>query len=384
MITGSSIKLGSVGTTFGGLTGKSKAHFGHGHARYVTFVEVMEGARLSGRHLGNVVTHNGEKQPEVRRGDVLFNTSSETPEEVALGAHVDFDVPPRVHLNSFCFGYRVAIPGTIDPRFLAYYFRSGEGRRMVASLAQGATRYNISKTKLLEVPIVLPSYKEQRTIAEALTDCDDFIDALERLITKKHDVKQGMMQELLTGRTRLPGFFGEWRLIRLGDVLTVRHGRDQKAVETVGGRFKILATSGQIGATDTPLYTRPSVLIGRKGTIDRPQFEDEPFWSVDTLFYTEIGYDADPKYLFYVFQTVDWRSLNEASGVPSLGAGRVESIVCNLPKIDEQRAIREALDDADAEIDALEQRLESARALKTGMMQELLTGRTRLPVEEDT
>lgn len=269
-----------------------------------------------------------------------------------------------------------------DQRFLLYLLKAHESKLHEAG--QSGSQTNVNSDIVRDLKVRIPEKRtEQEGVATALWDADDAIDSLERLIAKKRDVKQGMMQELLTGRTRLPGFTGEWQTVRFGDVLKVRHGRDQKAVEVADGRYKILATSGQIGATDTPLYTRPSVLIGRKGTIDRPQFQDEPFWSVDTLFYTEIGHDADPKYLFYVFQTVDWRSLNEASGVPSLSAGRVESIVWKLPKIDEQSAIRDVLNDADAEIEVLERRLESARAVKTGMMQELLTGRTRLPVEEE-
>lgn len=253
----------------------------------------------------------------------------------------------------------------------------------IESLTAKSSVDSVRMETIADMGIPLPNRAEQERIAEFIDDADRQVSILERLITKKRDVKQGMMQELLTGRTRLPGFTGEWQDCRLGDVLTVCHGRDQKAIETVNGRFKILATGGQIGTTNTPLFSQPSVLIGRKGTIDQPQFQNEPFWSVDTLFYTDIGPSADPKYLFYLFQTIDWRSLNEASGVPSLTSGRIGSVEVNLPSIEEQHAIREVLDDSDAEIEALKRRLESAREVKVGMMQELLTGRTRLPVEEE-
>jgi type I restriction enzyme S subunit len=262
--------------------------------------------------------------------------------------------------------------------FLEYWSSVGEFSNYVTQTSIA----HLPREKFVQMPLPLPEKVEQRAISDVLEDADGLITSLERLIAKKRDVKQGMMQEVLTGRIRLPGFTGNWTRVRLGDVLAVRHGRDQKAVEVVNGRYKILATGGQIGSTNTPLYSNPSVLIGRKGTIDRPQFQDEPFWSVDTLFYTEIRDSADAKYLFYVFQSVDWRSMNEASGVPSLTSGRVESVEVDLPSVDEQRAIRKVLDDADAEIVALERRLESARAVKVGMIQELLTGRTRLSVEE--
>jgi type I restriction enzyme S subunit len=194
--------LGSLGSTYGGLTGKSGDDFGHGGGRFVTFVEVMRDARLRGTDLAKVAVKPGERQNAVRRGDVLFNGSSETPEEVALASVVELD-EPNVFLNSFCFGYRRSSNATVDPWFLAYYFRAAPGRELVASLAQGSTRYNIAKSKLLQADVMLPSFKEQEAIAEVVREADDEIAALERRLHSARAIKQGMMQELLTGRTRL-------------------------------------------------------------------------------------------------------------------------------------------------------------------------------------
>lgn len=240
---------------------------------------------------------------------------------------------------------------------------------------------NITKGDIKAFPMRLPPVTEQRRIACALNDADLTIEALAALIAKKQVFKQAMMQQLLTGRTRLPGFAQEWRTCTLGEVLTVRHGKSQRGVEVSSGKYPILATGGQIGWARTPLYTKPSVLIGRKGTIDRPQYQDHPFWTVDTLFYTEIAVSADPRFLYYVFLTVDWSSMNEASGVPSLSSSRIEGVEVQLPEKAEQIAIRQVLDDAGAEIDELLERIKKAQAIKTGMMQQLLTGRVRLPVE---
>lgn len=376
------IRLRDLGSTYGGLTGKIKADFGNGDASYVTFLEVINNTRLRGRSLEPVRVSKEERQSRVMRGDLLFNGSSETPEEVALSAVVDFDPTTSTYLNSFCFGYRLRSDSLVEPTFLAYYFRSPAGRKLVASLAQGATRYNIAKTKLLDLELNLPSIDRQRAIVEALSDADNLIASIEHAIAKKQAIKQGMMQELLSGRTRLPGFGKPWRDVRLADVLRVRHGKSQRSVEVASGRYPILASGGQIGWAERPLYSRPSVLIGRKGTIDRPQYQEHPFWTVDTLFYTEISSDTDPRFMYYVFRTVDWRSMNEASGVPSLSASRVESVEASIPDIEEQREIRAILDDAEAEIGSLHRRLEKSRAIKTGMMQELLTGRTGLPAAE--
>lgn len=270
---------------------------------------------------------------------------------------------------------------SVDPEYL--YYAASTLSTIVREQAGEQAVPLVNKSQFSEFEIPLPPLTEQKAIASTLADADDLISTLERLIAKKRAIKEGMMQQLLTGRTRLPGFAGPWQELRLGDVLTVRHGKNQHSVEVPSGKYPILATGGQIGWADTPIYSKPSVLIGRKGTIDRPQFQDRPFWTVDTLFYTEISPLADPRFLYYVFLTVDWRSMNEASGVPSLSSNRIEGVEVILPMVTEQVAIRKVLDDAEHEIDTLRRRLSKAQDIKTGMMQQLLTGRTRLPVESE-
>jgi type I restriction enzyme S subunit len=105
---------------------------------------------------------------------------------------------------------------------------------------------------------------------------------------------------------------------------------------------------------------------------------DTPFWTIDTLFYTEISATSHPKFIFYKFNTINWNNYNEASGVPSLNASTIENIEITCPNQKEQEAIAAILSDMDAEIAALEQRRNKTQALKQGMMQELLTGKTRL------
>jgi len=198
------VRLRDAGTTYGGLSGKAKEDFGGGSSRFVTFMEVMEGTRLTGRCLEMVRVRTTETQNCVARGDVLFNGSSETPEDVALSAVVDFEPSAKTYLNSFCFGYRLKRRDLIDPTYLAYFFRSGSGRALVSALAQGATRYNIAKAKFLELRPVVPTVDEQHALVEVFKRAESEIAALCVRLAKAKAVKQGMMQELLTGRTRLP------------------------------------------------------------------------------------------------------------------------------------------------------------------------------------
>ena len=239
--------------------------------------------------------------------------------------------------------------------------------------SESSAQPGLSVSKILNLPIPLPPTKaEQTAIAAALNDADALITQLEKLIAKKRAIKQGAMQELLKPKEG-------WVVKKLGEVFKVRHGKSQKEVADEKGVYPILASGGMIGRAKSFLYNKPSVLIGRKGTIDEPQFMDTPFWSVDTLFYTEIfeGYDA--KFIFYMFNLIDWYSYNEASGVPSLNVKTIELIEKPFPKKQsEQTRIAQILSDMDAEIEVLEQKLEKQKMLKQGMMQNLLTGKIRL------
>ena len=195
-------RLVEIGSTFGGLTGKTKSDFGEGSARYITFMNIMTNVVIDPDTFEQVKVSPAESQNEVMKGDLFFNGSSETPEEVGMCA-VLFDDVQNVFLNSFCFGFRFREDANTDGLYLAYFFRSSEGRELLKSLAQGATRYNLSKTSLLKLNFPLPSLPEQTAITAVLSDMDAELTALEQRRAKTCALKQGMMQELLTGRTRI-------------------------------------------------------------------------------------------------------------------------------------------------------------------------------------
>jgi type I restriction enzyme S subunit len=262
--------------------------------------------------------------------------------------------------------------------YLQAVFQSPIIARQLENLMVGSTfkRINIEQIRSFEIPF--PKSPEQRVIATALSDVDVLISSLNIMIAKKRDLIQAAMQELLTGKRRLQGFSGAWQKRNLGKLLKLRYGKGQQGIFKKDGLYPILATSGEVGRTNAVIYEKPSVLIGRKGTIDSPLYIDTPFWAIDTIFYSEINDFCDPKFIFYRFCIIDWLCYNEASGVPSLNAKTIENIEILYPKRDEQRAIATLLSDMDAELAALEQERDKIRAIKQGMMQELLTGRIRL------
>ena len=267
---------------------------------------------------------------------------------------------------------------TLDGRYFFFYFSNHFLNRIMQMTAKSSVD-SVRREMIADMQIPLPSIPEQTAIATALSDTDKLIGVLEKLIAKKRNIKQGAMQELLTGKRRLPGFSGKWETKKLGDILKIKHGRSQKEVVREHGAFPIVATGGVIGWASEPIYYKPSVLIGRKGTIDAPQYFDAPFWAIDTIFYSEIFNYANAKFIFYRFNLVDWQNYNEASGVPSLNAKTIESIEIDIPSTNaEQASIANVLSDMDADIEKLEQELAKYRMIKQGMMQELLTGKTRL------
>lgn len=197
-------KLGEVGKTYGGLTGKTKVDFANGKFSYIPFMNVMRNTVIDTTFFDSVNLKDKEYQNKVLENDLIFNGSSETPEELGLCAVLLEDIPD-LYLNSFCFGFRLNSNKEFNPLFLSYFFRSSSGRLLIFYLAQGATRYNLSKTNFLNLEVPCPSIDEQTRIATILSDMDAEIERLEKKLQKAKQIKQGMMQLLLTGKVRLVG-----------------------------------------------------------------------------------------------------------------------------------------------------------------------------------
>ena len=303
-----------------------------------------------------------------------------------------------------------------DPKYFYYNFSKNFYERVHSMTAKSSVdsvrREMITK---MQIPIP-PTLAEQQRIAKALSDVDALISTTEKLIQKKKNIKQGAMQNLLTGKKRLPGFgdkqtdlfvpngthtkevknvspeqnrlsakmkqteLGEipvdWEVKSLGEMLKIGHGKDYKNLKS--GNVPVYGTGGYMTSVNDFLYEGETVCIGRKGTIDKPQYHSGKIWTVDTLFYTYDFKSLNPKYLFYKFCLIDWLSMNEASGVPSLTAKNIEDIKITIPTEEEQTAIANVLSSMDKEIETLNTKLEKYRNLKTAMMQQLLTGKIRL------
>jgi type I restriction enzyme S subunit len=281
-----------------------------------------------------------------------------------------------------------------EKAFLCQYINT-QTKRLREVVATGNGQPNLNTALIRKILVPFPPLLEQRAIAEALSDVDALLGALDTLIAKKRAIKQAAMQQLLTGKTRLTGFRGEWETRRLGEIVGVRNQKvlpsevdpDTPCVELehIGqGDGQLLAFSTARDSTSTKYrFVAGDVLFGRLRSYLRK------FWYADRdgICSTEIwplmvdAEQADSAFLHAIVQTdrfVEAASISYGTHMPRADWGVMRNLGLSLPHVHEQRAIVTVLSDVDAEIVALEQLRDKTRAIKQGMMQQLLTGRVRL------
>jgi type I restriction enzyme S subunit len=371
-----------------------KAAYGKG-VRFINVLEVITRSHLRASDIPGRISlpERVITSFQVRKGDVVFNRTSETQEEVGLAAVYTDD--EEVVFGGFVIRGRPMSDANLDIRYSGYALRSPHIRQQVVARGQGAIRANIGQQDLRTVLVPRPPRNEQLAIAAALSDVDALIGALDRLISKKRDLKQSAMQQLLTGQTRLPGFNGKWETKPLGDVASIRnqkvlpHQVDPDTfcieLEHLGqGNGRLLASSTARSSTSSKYrFVSGDVLFGRLRSYLRK------YWLADRdgICTTEIWpLVVNPSLAFNGFlhalvQTtafVEMAGISYGTHMPRADWAVVRAFQVSLPRLDEQAAIAAVLSDMDAELASLGQCREKTRLLKQGMMQELLTGRTRL------
>ena len=184
-------KLGDMGSTFNGLSGKTKDDFGHGKAKFITYMNVFSNPIADLTMTESIEID--KKQKSVKAGDVFFTTSSETPDEVGMSSVMPEDAD-NIYLNSFCFGYRPT--EKFDLNYLAYVLRADSFRKEMTFLAQGISRYNISKNKVMEVCIPVPTIEEQTKVGRYFRNLDNLITLHQRELDHLKLLKKGMLQQM--------------------------------------------------------------------------------------------------------------------------------------------------------------------------------------------
>ena len=271
-----------------------------------------------------------------------------------------------------------------DTQYLSYQVISGVSDLLAA--ATGSTFPSVDGASFRKILVLLPSPAEQRAIAEALSDVDRLLVALEALIAKKRAIKQAAMQQLLTSKSRLPGFNRTWETKRIGVLFEAKAGGDvdptrSSDVQSDSHPYPIYANSllqeGLYGFCNYAENRPGSITVTARGTLGKAFYRDTPFVAIGRLLVLEPKVRMDARFFSsYINHSIHFAV--ESTGVPQLTAPQVARYSLPVPPEPEQRTISETLSDMDAEITALQRRRDKTRVVKQGMMQQLLTGRVRL------
>lgn len=268
-----------------------------------------------------------------------------------------------------------------DLDFFEQYFRTNYWHQYIKKKANFGVRFdrmNITAEDFFNLPVPFPSDSEQTQIATVLCSLDSIIQACKDKLAQLKDHKKGLMQMLFPSRGktipvhRLPEFKNgdDWRCVKLKEIITVNSGRDYKHLKY--GTIPVYGTGGHMTDVNEWLSDIDAVGIGRKGTIDQPQFLKAPFWTVDTLYYLTPTTNQDILFIYFLTQTIPWKKYGEQTGVPSLSKKSIEELEVYIPHILEQRRIATILSSVDMLIKAEEEKFEYLSLYKQGLLQVLL------------
>lgn len=341
-----------LGTFYGGLSGKSKSDFQDGNAKYITYLNIGNNPALRLDILETVKVGPNEKQNDVRYGDALFTGSSETPDECAMSSVLTEHPTEKIYLNSFCFGFRFNSLDGICPAFYKHYFRSTQFRQAVRRTANGTTRFNVSKKEFAKLSIPIPPMEIQERIVALLDRYSALAAELQAELQLRRKQYEHYRTRLLTPHSDADSADKSddcnWVWKTLGEICEIRNGKDYKHLND--GKYPVYGSGGIMTYKDQYVYNKPSVLLPRKGSINKIHYVEEPFWNVDTAFYTIINESVVlPKYLFYYLSTIDLAAYNTGTGaIPSLTQTVLKALSIPLPSLAEQERIVSILDKFEA------------------------------------
>lgn len=294
--------------------------------------------------------------------DILMTRTGNTG-QVVTNVHGAF------HNNFF----KIKYDKTCDKWFLYYFLTSYKTQGTILKLAGTSTIPDLNHVDFYKIAINIPTLPEQQKIASFLCAVDEKIQQISRKKELLEQYKKGVMQQLFSRKLRFKDENGkdypDWEEKKLGDVLKIGSGKDYKHLEK--GDIPVFGTGGYMISVNKFLHSGETVFIGRKGTIDKPFYFKGEFWTVDTLFYTHTFKNAIPKFIYFVFQQINWKLHNEASGVPSLSKSTIEKLKFDFPCIQEQQKIAEFLSSIDVKIKSISQQINQMQSFKKGLLQQM-------------
>ena len=395
-------KLGDMGSTFTGLSGKTNEDFGHGDAKFITYMNVYTNAVADLTMTEPIEVDS--KQNKVKAGDVFFTTSSETPEEVGMSCVMPADMEDT-YLNSFCFGYRQT--ERLDLNYLAYALRSNSFREQMVFLAQGISRYNISKNKVMEAEIAVPSSDEQSQIGSIFESLDSLISQHQHKYDTLVAVKKAMLEKMFPreGETvpqiRFAGFADPWEQRKFSDLVLIERGGSPRPIDDyitdapdglnwvkIGdapeqGRY-ITKTAEKIkpeGLTKTRQVQPGDLILSNSMSFGKPYIMGINGCIHDGwLLIRDTQSRFDLKFLCHMLgtdQMLDqYRMFAAGSTVNNLNKELVGNTTVSLPSIEEQRVIGEYLESIDNLITLHQRKCEVLKNLKSALLNKMFVNTT--------
>lgn len=391
-------RLGEIGDTFTGLSGKTKKDFGHGQGKFVTYMNVFSNPISKLNQVEPIEIDNS--QNSVNEGDVLFTTSSETPEEVGMSS-VWLGKEENVYLNSFCFGYR---PNSkIDSYYLAYMLRSTSFRKKITFLAQGISRYNISKNKVMEISISNPQITEQTQIGNYFKALDDLIRLQEQRLKKVTNLKKVMLDKMFPKENadipeiRFKGFTAKWKRKKLGEVAeSFEYGLNAAAISYDGVNKYLRITDidekshqfnfGDLTSPDVDLSTadnyklrKGDLLFARTGASVGKTYlyreHDGLVYFAGFLIRARIKSDYESEFIFQNTLRSDYlnyvRITSQRSGQPGVNAKEYSNYEIIVPSIEEQQKIAIYFQNLDQLISQSQEKIKKLKNLKQALLQKM-------------
>lgn len=379
---------------------KTASFHGHG-TRIVNMGELFGLERISNQEMSRVGLTNREFLDfSLREGDLLFGRRSVVPSGAGKCSFVEA-AREAITFESSIIRVRLGTRETW-PEFYFYFFASPVGRAAISEIVSGTNVKGIRASELGTIHVPVPALAEQKAISEALSDVDTLIESLEQLLAKKRAIKQGAMQELLTGKRRLPGFSGEWETVTMRQVLTqsATYGIVTAGAFVQNGTKMVrggdIVAGGVVG--DLPMvskekageYERTTLIAGDVviALVGYPGASAKiPEELVGANISRAVGLLRSNKRIFPDYLACFLNSPIGRRMVLAPSAGSAQQVVnlqalnkleFRLPSTGEQRVLADFFSDLEIELASLDQLLLKARLVKQGMMQELLTGRIRL------
>lgn len=323
-------RLGDIYEVHNGLS-KGGKFFGSGYP-FLSFSTVFNKWFLPAE-LSNLVQSTEKEQESfsIKKGDVFITRTSETAEELGMSCVALKDYPNATY-NGFCKRMRQYNSNIeVDPKYVGYYLRNPNFRlRFQAFSGSMSTRASLTNEALLGLPINLPPLPTQQKIAQILTSLDDKIELNNKINANLEQQAQALFKSWFVD---FEPFGGEmpagWKVGKLSDLINIKYGKDHKKLED--GNIPVYGSGGIMRYVEKSLYDNESVLIPRKGTLSNVFYIDEPFWSVDTMFYSEMKEKNIAKFVYFFIKSKDLEAMNAGSAVPSMTTEILNALELVIP-----------------------------------------------------